>query len=914
MLASPSEFLDTFRRLDSFEPYRWQQRLLIDWFRLGRIPTAIDIPTGLGKTKVMTAWLCARMLGAALPRRLVYVVDRRAVVDQATREAEEISTRLHALLCNSKIGSDVRAEHRRRLGLTDGEGLPISTLRGQYADNRRWMDNPYGAAIVVGTVDMIGSRLLFSGYGIGPGMRPAHAGFLGADTLVVLDEAHLVPAFEELTRQVAALTDEDRRRSGGKVPSLSLVTLSATARGRAGGEAFALADDDESDPPVAARLSAPKRLALLDQVTTSELSSALAECAWKRGTGGRRVIIFSNSRKVAQDVESDLRERVKRAFGMDATLTGLLVGERRLYERTLEYDPPQGHAGASIFERFKPDAPPSDMPAFLVATSAGEVGIDLDADDLVCDLVPWERMVQRFGRVNRRATPTVAFIDVIPSLSEKDAENAVMAERLEQLRAPFASVMWPADNDGFRDASPGRLRRIKAAIGPILDTASTPAPFMPKLDRPTVQAWAMTSLREHSGRPAIAPYLRGWSEDRPQSTIVWRRLFPLAAQSGQSLQSGFPIKEIISEFDAFFDSAPPNVNETLDAPADRIADIVRKRVDAYEALTDAQRSMLDDEREPAPRHPPILVILDSRYDVEQVLDIPGFRKAFRNAEQFARALVDRTLVLDARFAGLSEAGLLDAKASELPPTIDGPIWELTSERYAQRRIRWGALSPPSSESAWRYEGYRWVAEPERDESNVLWVEVLRSGGANAGDPAVSRTAQILPEHHAWTREEALRIADGLGFSEADTLLLATAAFAHDAGKARDLWQNAMNANSEGRPYAKTTGGAAPRTLSGYRHEFGSLGDIIDDAAFLALPEGDRELALHLVAAHHGHTRPVVRAIDPDRAPSRSAELACLAALRYEELSRLWGPWGLAWWEAVLRSADWAASARVNRDA
>ena len=41
-------------------------------------------------------------------------------------------------------------------------------------------------------------------------------------------------------------------------------------------------------------------------------------------------------------------------------------------------------------------------PAFLIATSAGEVGVDLDADHMVCDLVAWERMVQRLGRVNRR--------------------------------------------------------------------------------------------------------------------------------------------------------------------------------------------------------------------------------------------------------------------------------------------------------------------------------------------------------------------------------------------------------------------------------------------------------------------------------------------------------------------------------
>ncbi len=51
---------------------------------------SLDIPTGLGKTSVMAAWLVARSQKASLPRRLVYVVDRRAVVDQATREAENL--------------------------------------------------------------------------------------------------------------------------------------------------------------------------------------------------------------------------------------------------------------------------------------------------------------------------------------------------------------------------------------------------------------------------------------------------------------------------------------------------------------------------------------------------------------------------------------------------------------------------------------------------------------------------------------------------------------------------------------------------------------------------------------------------------------------------------------------------------
>ena len=74
----------------------------------------------------------------------------------------------------------------------------------------------------------------------------------------------------------------------------------------------------------------------------------------------------------------------------------MLVGGRRVREREniATWLKEHGFVGGV-------DAPP-DRPTFLIATAAGEVGVDLNADHLVCDLVEWERMQQRFGRVNRR--------------------------------------------------------------------------------------------------------------------------------------------------------------------------------------------------------------------------------------------------------------------------------------------------------------------------------------------------------------------------------------------------------------------------------------------------------------------------------------------------------------------------------
>ena len=61
--------------------------------------------------------------------------------------------------------------------------LRVSTLRGQRADTGDWSRDPSTPSVVIGTVDMIGSRLLFRGYQARPYYRPIHAGLLAIDSL-----------------------------------------------------------------------------------------------------------------------------------------------------------------------------------------------------------------------------------------------------------------------------------------------------------------------------------------------------------------------------------------------------------------------------------------------------------------------------------------------------------------------------------------------------------------------------------------------------------------------------------------------------------------------------------------------------------------------------------------------------------
>lgn len=574
MSAASESFPAEFSCLMGYPPMPWQQRLfdqLID----GKFPAALDLPTGLGKTSVMAIWLIARALAGddalkAIPRRLVYIVDRRAVVDQATEEADKLQKKLDGVAAHLKaplrLGSDT---------------LPISTLRGNHPDNREWLNDPAFPAIIVGTVDMIGSRLLFGGYGVSRKMRPYHAGLLGADTLIVLDEAHLVPPFEAMLGQIANdETETFRPRNTENVPPLRLMSLSATgsaqpaSAGSSPKEVFRLDDDDFSNQTVKERLSAKKTLGF-NKIGEEKnaLAEAIAQQAWGLSEEGAlpiRCLVYCDSRDVAEMVKDSLDKlaALEKKSANPKADTELFVGARRIMERenAKAWLEKHGFLAASASRPQKP--------AFLIATSAGEVGIDLDADHMVCDLVPWERMVQRLGRVNRRglgdATITVVHGD---APKPKKPDDPTDQEKRQALAYLSLGVLRQLPDVGTgRDASPGALRALKLraasddGLTKKINDATTPKPLHPELTRALVDAWSMTSLERHSGRPKVAPWLLGWVEDEGQTTVIWRTHLPVRKGTVEKTQ-----------IETFFEAAPPHESEKLETETYRVADWLQQR-------------------------------------------------------------------------------------------------------------------------------------------------------------------------------------------------------------------------------------------------------------------------------------------------------------------------------------------------
>ena len=141
------EFGKQFEALTGYQPFPWQTALfsrMAEQPADDAFPPLISVPTGRGKTAVIAVWLLAlaRRLEtgtlSGFPRRLIYVVNRRTVVDQATAVAEHIREALKAEALH-----DV-AKWLRSLSVLEGdiEPVAISTLRGELADNAEWRRDP----------------------------------------------------------------------------------------------------------------------------------------------------------------------------------------------------------------------------------------------------------------------------------------------------------------------------------------------------------------------------------------------------------------------------------------------------------------------------------------------------------------------------------------------------------------------------------------------------------------------------------------------------------------------------------------------------------------------------------------------------------------------------------------------------
>ncbi len=393
-------YTDYFKKATGCDPYPYQAKFVEGDGQF----SLLRVPTGAGKTEAaVLGWLYLRCerANAAAPRRLVYCLPMRTLVDQTIRRIEE-------WLMN--------------LRMTDDVGV-VTLMGGE--PRKQWYLEPEKPFIVVGTQDMLLSRALNRGYGMGYNMWPVEYGLLNNDCLWVMDEIQLMANGLPTSTQLAGL--RDKLETFGPARS---IWMSATARSDwldtfdhrapAADRIIELGSADLADARLEKRHYSRKLVTryAVDYKKQKEVAELIAE----KHESGTLTLAIVNTVERAQKLYDEL---VKPRNKILPDVEKVLVHSRfREDDRQRKQDRIAAQLG--LADRV------------VVATQAVEAGVDISARTLITEIAPWESMVQRFGRCNREGKyehGDVLWVDV-----EKDDPAPYDAEDVEYARGIMESL------------------------------------------------------------------------------------------------------------------------------------------------------------------------------------------------------------------------------------------------------------------------------------------------------------------------------------------------------------------------------------------------------------------------------------------------------------------------------------------
>lgn len=916
------DFADFFRDVHGNEPFPWQQRLTVQVLSRGAWPPVMDLPTGTGKTAVLdTAVFAMAACPATAPRRVVFVIDRRIVVDQVHERARLIRRQVQQ--GNTPVLRRVR-EGLQKLG--DGEPLGVAALRGGVPLDNDWAHRPDQPWVMVSTVDQFGSRLLFRGYGVSFGMRPIHAGLAGNDCLVILDEVHLSVPFAETLKQVSG------SRSTKLPQRFAVVEMSATPSNTEV-EPFRLEPADlETCAELRRRVCAAKEAQLVEVRDLDALPAAALKIVRSMETAKphknvRSIGIVVNRVRTARETCRTLQAAGYTTF--------LITGRMRPLDRVDVLDEigpaldPDGERGA-------------DELTVVVATQAIEVGADFSFDALITECAAVDSLRQRFGRLDRRGlgfdrtgAPTDAWIIGLKSV--------IAAKKPDPVYGDSVKVTWEELQHRARD---GRIDVGPRSLTDFPEAASAPRTHAPLLLDTHLEAWTQTRP-EPLVQPAVEPFLHGIDHQQTaEVSILWRH-----DRSPDVLRL-----------------VPPRSAEFLQVPIDAARSWLSGGAEVE--VVDVTQQPSADGHERSSATPPVAtdwvrwggfaagaepIGVDEIRPGDVLIVAPGLGGLGAgtwdpSASETVTDLGDAaqlahggrvTLRLDPHVLG---SGSPPSPADETES--DAPA----SERIAQWLGQWMAefgdqhewvsavarklgsnfeLTPVHLDQAGTRDSYYVLSERDSRTGKPVVDATTMDGSDECG--SMTGTGVTLRRHLDGVGERARRFAKSLDLATELVEDLHLAARLHDIGKVDRRFQSQLAGGDPvalemlEEPLAKSLP-AAPRVQrypTGMRHEVASVA-MIESSSAVLVPAHDQDLVLHLVGTHHGWGRPLPPIVeDPDPQTLRytfdgysleacsdlvASPLALDMADRFWRLVERYGYHGLAWLEAILRLADHQQSA------
>ena len=875
------------------------------------------MPTGLGKTACLDIavwWLASQAdrqpAERTAPTRIWWVVNRRLLVDSTAEHAERIARVLGDPHAVNVVGRDreIVANIAHRLSSLSAEpgGSPLDVIRLRGGVASRTPTDPSQPTVLLCTLPMYGSRLLFRGYGSSQRLRVVDAAMAGTDSLVLLDEAHLAPHLRALLPALAACTPDadaalEEARSSPRIAAL-------TATGNcADGQRFDLDDDDRADPVVRQRLDAVKPLEV--RVETVGGAKCLADATvdlLHEAPGLAACVVFTNTPKMARETFGRLRKLMPEAGVL--LLTGLTREREAEQVRKRILDRDHGMAAA------RADGANRQRHLVVVATQTLEVGADIDAEYLVTEACGVRALTQRLGRLNRLGRfghARAVYVHLPPPKTKRarkgtepdtwpvyGAEPASVLQRLQEAHAATGTV----------SLSP---RRVAEVLGSPQELPGRAPEVLPGI----LWEWTKTTTPPEGEAP-VEPYFSGIAGSQYSVSLIWRvhvpndgeRLWPRATDREAVDVPLAEVRAVLGDDELHrlaFDGVTVETSSGADLrPGDQV-------------VLPTDRGLLDAFGwNPAAVGPVMDVSLIAH-------GLPLEAKAIERLCGLAvAALIKTALGIGSDDEGIDPAARTEA-AEEILSAVQAaaapPGWE--PEEWATFAK---TLSPQVVEAS---------REVPRLRSSTAVADPLSS---DFDETSLNADAVELERHGQAVAARARAVAQRIGLRPALADVVEHAGRLHDIGKADRRFQRWLDPDAEqGVLVAKsdaprhrweTMRGAAgwPR---GGRHEDLSARLV---RAWLERSPGwgeplQRDLLVHLVISHHGKGRPLVPPVADGTPEAVAVEVAGAAVrvpadlgiidwqqpTRFRRLSDHFGPWGLALLEAIVIRSDHAVSARAG---
>jgi CRISPR-associated endonuclease/helicase Cas3 len=550
-----ADFEGYFQELHDRTPYGWQIRLARRVIE-GSWPAAIDLPTGSGKTSCLDIAVFALACQGSwektkrtAPRRVFFSVNRRVIVDEAYQRAEKIAQMIWKAERDedgSKPTLRRVASALRTISSLANPALPpldVLELRGGIYRDNRWARSATQPTIICTTIDQLGSRLLFRGYGVSLNAAPIQAALIAYDSVVFLDEAHISRPFLQTLDFVKLYLDPKHwaKEEFGVCPMIVVPMTATPPEGLNDTDVIRLESKDRENVGLDNRLKASKPVKLEKASDLVQLAVAKAETLATNASAAVGIIV--NRVATARAIYEQLREK------HPDVLVELVIGSMRPIDRDRQAERLRSLVG--------PSRPPiTTEKSFVVATQCLEVGADYDFDALVTECASLDALRQRFGRLNRAGREINGQGVILIENNQIKEESQLDDDKpIDPIYGNALSRTWNWLNEHAeilrveQDASATKTRRRRAAALTIVETrridfgidaftnllqehgetgripsallapsASQNAPVMLPA---YVDFWCQTSPRP-TPNPNVSLFIHGPKSCEPDVQVCWR--------------------------------------------------------------------------------------------------------------------------------------------------------------------------------------------------------------------------------------------------------------------------------------------------------------------------------------------------------------------------------------------------------